>query len=263
MATYTIGTGETYETLTLAEASLTLPEAGGTIYNITGTVVDSITLSDANYSNGLIVNAKAGEEADGRTNGANLNGTITVNVVSTFNNLNIAKFNNQGSSEQIDCNNCDFGNGVIGGNIYSWGGASFALNTNCILRDASGSNASSNFQNVNVLFNSCTSIGANSNGFRRCRVSNSLALQNSPDFNGLMTGSDYIASGDSTATTTNAFTGRTTSDLVDYAGGDYNLALGSGMTGAGAGGVNIGAVLAAASGASIIPQIMHHRRQMQ
>ena len=80
MGTYVIGTGGDYLTINAAETALTLPEVGGTVYQFTGTITAADTLNDADYVNGLTLEAKAGEEADGTGNGARYNALLNMNI---------------------------------------------------------------------------------------------------------------------------------------------------------------------------------------
>lgn len=250
MATYTIGSGGDYATITLAEAALTLPEAGGTIYNITGTVVDAITVTTANYANGLTIQAVTGEEADGLLGGAFFNGLLTTTVNSgIIDNLNIKSLNVVNVlTTACAVNNCDIGNGTVV-NSMNFSSVSLAIFTNTIFRDgATDCTYSASFA-AGVSFIRCSAVDASRIGFIRGNVTDCFGFGSGTnvDFFADCVG-DYIASEDTSANlltvpATNNFTGRTSADFNNYATGDFNLAAGSSLTTAGSTGGRIGAYL--------------------
>lgn len=254
MALYTIGSGGDYATIDAAEAALSLPEAGGTIYEITGTVTEpaNLSLSNSSYANGVIIRAKAGEEADGAGGGAFLDAHVQVSTSGANRQLDNLRVRNTqcdyATGAPLVANNCDIGyNATV--DIITILGDNYADLTNCIIRGDETTSDDAVYRptnNTNATFDRCTIVGASRYGAMRGVFTDCLILSSgTADFLDAATGSDYNASSDSSAPGTNVFTGRTTADLEDYAGGDYNLASGSSLQTSGSSGGAIGASLAA------------------
>lgn len=244
MGTYVIGSGGDYVSFAAAESALTLPEAGGTTYIVTGSVVGNIGFSAADYANGLTLQAQSGEEADGLLTGAFIDGIVTFgDINATANNLRIEKID----VTQLSANQANFNDCVIGqtstSDAITFDDSSRAIYTNCIIIDGADDgmySAGSAITTVQLI--KCTIVDAARYGAMRCLMTDVLSIgSGTADFLTPATGSDYLASGDSSAATTNSFTGRTTADFVDYAGGNYNVT-GFLLT-AGSDGGPIGAVL--------------------
>lgn len=230
MATYLIGTGQTYTTFAGIIATLTLPESGGTVFQITGVVADaSTTFADTDYADGLTIEANANEKADGQGGGAAISGIIYVETDgATLSKLNINSVIPRlytFSSEMI-ITDCFLGYLGTASRPFWADDKVMAILTNTILYSATSSNLDMDSATVNVHAVRCTSIDAGIHGIRRCKATDCLSITSAnSDFSEAQTGSDYLASEDTTSNAvTNFFTGRTTDDLVDYAGGDFNLA---------------------------------------
>ena len=252
MGVYVIGSGGDYATVAAAEAALSLPEVGGTVYEITGTVTESeLTLTNGNYSNGLTVRAKAGEEADGKKGGAFWDTRIRVSANTTntyFINLNIGSvlcdFNTVARAYFF---NCDFGVNATT-DVFTANSNVKTTLFNCIVRGDEttaddGLYRSSQDSGVEV-FNT-TIVGASRYGLLRSVCTNCLIISSGTgDYLSLEAASDYNASSDTSATgSSTTFHNRTTADLADYAGGDYSLSTSSTLVGAGKDGENVGANL--------------------
>jgi len=261
MATYTIGSGvgADYATFSAFFAAVTLPEVGGTRLEITGTVTDSTTFANGNFVNGLTIAAKAGEEADGIGGGAFMDASHLYSIISTqltIENIRVRKIDATGFTGSAGIlNNLDIGENATDDPFLHNSGASFTI-SNSIIRPALGSNDdgiySPDSNNTNAIFNKVTVVGATRIGAARGVFTDCLAIGAGSlgDFFDQVAGSDYNASEDLTAPGTTVFTGRTTADLNNYAGGDYNLASGSSLNTAGSAGGRIGALLTAAAAPS-------------
>jgi len=248
VATHVIGSGGDFATVTLAEASLTLPETGGTIYEITGTVAEDHTFTNANYSNGLLITVKSGEEADGILGGATY-GKITSGISFDISKLNFKAINTTAGSGNGSVTDCDIGNGTST-DVIEFSGGETRDYTNCIIRDGSDDGVFGGSANSNLTLVRCTIVDASRFGALRCVATDTLILgSGNLDFHTTMeAASDFLASSDSTASaqaSTTSFDSRTTADLNNFAGGDYNLDSGSSLNTAGSGGGRIGALLAA------------------
>lgn len=263
MGIYVIGSGGDYASFSAAEADLTLPEIGGTTYQVTGTVTgDHSFTPSGNYSNGLTLEAVSGEEADGAGGGAYADGDYTLpdGATTAINNLRVQKIVAQ-SGSTWNATNCVIGEGGTGtvSNHSSTGPATL---DNCILIGASGNYCFYHTtSDPNSSADKCTFIDAGSYNAVRAVFTNCLALGGGTgDYLSAESGSDYNASEDSSAPGTTVYTSRTTSDLSDYAGGDYNLNSGSSLQTAGSGGDRIGADLSGGGGGSSMPAIAYHYR---
>jgi len=258
MGTYVIGSGGDYATITAAEAALTLPEVGGTIYEITGTVVESPTLSNTNYSNGLTIRNATGEEADGALGGATLNGDITSGISGgsfDITAINFRSLNTVSGAGGGAVSNCDIGNGATT-DVVTFSTTETRSFTNCIVRSGSDDGFYANAENTNVTVDQCTVVDCTRFGLLRSVATDTLIIgSGTTDFHSSASAtSDYLASSDTSATTeaaTTGFNSRTTADLNDYAGGDYNLASGSSLNTSGTGGIRIGANLATTTGLTL------------
>jgi hypothetical protein len=260
MAIHTIGTAGTYASYAAAITALTLPEAGGTIFEQNGTVTETIIFTASNFSNGLIVRAVSGEEADGLLGGATINGLVRNEIsASTFDitNMNIKEY----LSGPTGTGGGTFTNSDIGTGTAVDAATFITTETrsvsNCIIRDGSDDGIFLSGDNTNLTVDQCTIVDCTRFGLLRSVATDTLIIgSGTTDFHSsTLAASDYLASGDTSASAeaaTTSFNNRTTADLNNYAGGDYNLAAGSSLNTAGSSGGRIGALLAAvASGPAI------------
>lgn len=252
MAAYTIGSAKDYADYAVAEAALTLPEAGGTIFTQHGTITGSHTFTSANYSNGLTIRAAAAEEADGALGGTLFDGVMTSTVEGMIlENLNIESLNVINiTSTQMTADNCDIGAGTAQDSI-SFGGTTLAAFVNCILRDGFDDNAASNALAAGVNFTRCSFVDSTRYGGLRADCDDCFSYGNATgDYHSTCTG-NYNASGDTSASIfTNNLQSQASSNFTSYAGNDFNISAGSSLRTAGTAGGIIGADLAA-GGATI------------
>lgn len=260
MATYTIGSGGDYATFTAFQSGVTLPEAELTVLEVTGTVTEAVTFANINYTNGLTIKAKAGEEADGAGAGAFVDGSHLYSITTsqlTIENVRVRDIDATGFNGAIPVilNNLDIGENSTDDPFLHNSGSLFTL-SNSIIRPAEGTSDdgiySADLNNTNAIFNKVTVVGAPRFGALRGVFTDCLVLGSgtNADYLDGVTGSDYNASGDASAPGTTVFINRdetTYTDLVNHATGDYNLASGSSLNTAGSDGGKIGASLAAAA----------------
>jgi len=256
MATHIIGTGGDYTTLAAAEAALTLPEAGGTVYEITGTLTAVPTFTGANYDNGLTLTAKTGEECDGKGNGAFIDADVATTLYSRaftisdlrVRSLDVSNIRQAGST----ADKCVFGENCTTDVLVHNSQTKLDF-TDCIIQDGSDDGTYQSQIANSETFVQCTFVDAARYNAMRVHCTDCLSIgAGTGDFFDLATGSDYNASEDATATNTNSITGRSTTDLEDYAGGNYNLASGSSLNTSGSGGGRIGAFISATASAPVL-----------
>ena len=254
MGTYVIGSGGDYADFAAAEAALTLPEAAGTVYQVTGSVA-GITFDDVDYSTGLTIEANAGEEADGSGGGAAITGTLTIHTDSAIlRTLNVSRFLTTiyAFTSAVIVDDCDFG--PSGAPILT-GADTMMEVTNCIIKESTG-DGTGTVASAGVSYTRCTAVNNTADGFYRgnsmvdCFSFGNGALDYSQG-NG-----DYLASEDVTASDIAASTSyitRTSADFIDYAGSNFNIDPASSLNTSGSTGGVIGAILLA--GATITTQI--------
>ena len=247
MGTHVIGSGGDYASFAAAEAALSLPETGGTTYQVTGTVTGDHVFSKLDYANGLSFEAVTGEETDQTGSGAFIDGLVTLSSDDfqiNFDAVRVKQFNLNAvaSTLQSTFTNGFIGQGSTADAVIFQAATRFKI-SNSIIIDGSDDGVSSATSNVTAMeLEKCTIINASRYGAMRCLMTDVFSFgSGTGDFLTPATGSDYLASEDSTATTTNAFTGRTSADFVNYAGGEYNVT-GALLT-AGSDGGAIGAIL--------------------
>lgn len=244
----------------------------------------SLPTATTDATHKIIFEAFAGDEVDGIGSGAGFEGSsggfsgFIATVVATTNDSHILfknlKIKCTGGAQNTlffdDSLNKEFDgcfiDSVSGGDtaIECANGGVYGLTfTNCIV--ASGANDATYWNSINssssVDIDGLTLVGTGSVGLddRNFGNASSITARNvfsygySECFDNKLDQSDadYLASSDSTATSEdggNGFNSRTTADFEDFAGGNYNLASGSSLVGAGEGGADIGATLGAGGG---------------
>lgn len=244
----------------------------------------SIPDSNTDLSHRLIFEAFAGDEVDGSGVGA---GMEQVNVSDIIGQTNVArsthtlfkgiKIITSGTSRRTinislatnlvfeDCfiKSADYW-AVVGQNAA----VVDVRFRNCIFADSARNITLGNAGSGSYYeFDGCSSVNSGLYGFGAIPSGSTLIIKNSFGFGSSTedldsnipiqypsdTNIDYLASEDATASATafsTAFDSRTTADFVNYAGGDYSLASGSTLKGAGEGGADIGATLPAAAPAT-------------
>ena len=247
MATYTIGSGGDYLTFAAFEAAVSLPEVGGTTLQVTGTLAGGHTFSDADYANGLNLTAASGEEADGAGSGAWINGALAAPMSAAFVMTSLRAHALDAelmTTTEGTVTDCVFGEGSVV-DTFEVTPSSLLLVTNTIMIDANDDGAFSSATTATVKFIRCSVIDAERFGLLRVFAEDCLIIGSGTDdfFSQMASGSDYNASSDLTAPGSNSLIGRTTSDLTNYAGGDYNLDPLSALNSLGSGGGRIGATL--------------------
>jgi len=246
MSSYNVGVGQTYTTFSALIATLTLPEAGGTVFNVFGTITEDVTFLAADFPTNLTFNAATGEEVNGVGVGATIAGTITCQSTDTvFNNLRIW----QAVCFQVrngTADNCFFGNYAETSGLRG-GTAAGMVVTNCIFA-FSDRPWDSNGPTTGISFVNCTALNHATVGWRRCGVTNCHSYNNtgadySTDINA---GSTYCSDSDGTASTagvTTTFPNRTDTDFFDFYSNNFDTARESTLSTANASGGPIGAVL--------------------
>lgn len=243
-----------------------------------------LIVTDATHQ--LIFRAIAGDEVDGTGTGAGFQGTVggSITFIQTITgqqndtHLQIiglkihAESGYGGDTLNLD----DVNNKVIkdcfitskSGNGFTTSNAAVCIATleNVIIADCSGNGTNYNNASVNasLTFNRVTcvnngGVGFDDRGFGNAGFINSfrnlLSFGNAGnDFNSRLSDSnvDYFAGGDGTQSEAPINFTATSADFANYAGGDYSLATGSSLRGAGESGEDIGATLPAAAPAAVI-----------
>lgn len=241
-----------------------------------------LIVTDATHQ--LIFRAIAGDEVDGTGTGAGFQGTVggSITFIQTITGqqndthfqiigLKIhAESGYGGDALNLD----DVNNKVIkdcfitskSGNGFTTPNAAVCIATfeNCIIADCTGSGTSHGNAggSSRITMNRVTSVNNGDDGFDDRGFGpasfiesyrNLLSFGNTGnDFNSRLSDSnvDYFAGGDGTQSEAPINFTATSADFANYAGGDYSLAAGSSLRGAGENGEDIGATLPAAAPAA-------------
>lgn len=197
-----------------------------------------------------------------RNDNVHFSGTSPIFITGTKSNLAAVRLGAFESVSNITgaifCKHTGTGSGDYGLATYSGAGGQFAFSALLVERSGAGvwlrgASPSSTVDHMLIVDSSAgQGFRGGLNNESGAEIKNSLSIADvtagRDDFYGgnYAAASDYLASGDSSASaiaSTTSFTGITTAELVDFAGGDFRIKHDSVLADAGEGGTHIGALL--------------------